>query len=66
MKDDLSPGFIRELLAAQGCPIDEADAALIAANLGAQLRTAHHAYGELAFEAEPSGFDAAMRQGAIR
>ena len=66
MQDELSPSFIRQLLAAQGCPIDEADAALIAANLGAQLRTAHQAYGDLAFEAEPSGFDAAMRQGAIR
>ena len=40
MQDDLSPSFIQQLLAAQGCPIDEADAALIAANLGAQLRTA--------------------------
>ncbi len=66
MQDDLSPDFIQQSLAAQGCPIDEADASLIATNLGAQLRTAHHAYSELAFEAEPSGFDAAMRQGSIR
>lgn len=66
MQDDLSSGFIRQLLAAQGCVIDEADAALIAVNLGAQLRTAHQAYGDLPFEAEPSGFDAAMRDGAIR
>jgi len=66
MQDDLSPGFIQQMLAAQGCTIAPADAALIATNLGAQLRTAHDAYGELAFEAEPSGFDAAMRQGAVR
>lgn len=66
MEDNLSPGLIQQMLAALGCTIDDADAALIAANLSAQLRTAHSAYGELAFEAEPSGFDAAMRQGALR
>lgn len=66
MQDDLSPVFIQQMLAAQGCAIDPADAALIATHLGVQLRTAHDAYGELAFEAEPSGFDAAMRQGALR
>jgi len=66
MQDNLSPGFIQQMLAAQGCTIADTDAALIATNLGAQLRTAHDAYGELAFEAEPSGFDAAMRQGAVR
>ena len=66
MQDDLSPSFVQQMLTAQGCTIDDSDAALIAANLGAQLRTAHDAYGQLAFEAEPSGFDAAMRQGALR
>ncbi len=66
MSEDLSADFVQQLLAAQGCPINPADAALIAGNLSAQLRTAAPGYDALAFEVEPSGFDGAMRQGAIR
>ena len=66
MPDNLSPELIEQMLAAQSCAIKTEDAALIAANLGAQLRTASAGYDALAFEAEPSGFEVAMRQGAIR
>jgi hypothetical protein len=66
MTDDVSPEFIQQLLAAQGCQIAQADAALIAGNISAQLRIASPDYANLAFEVEPSGFDAAMRAGAIR
>ncbi|MFM7567097.1 MAG: hypothetical protein ACKO8O_00150 [Betaproteobacteria bacterium] len=66
MSDNLSPEFVEQMLAAQSCAVKIEDAALIAANLSAQLRTASAGYDTLAFEAEPSGFDVAMRQGAIR
>lgn len=46
--------------------IAQADAGLIAANIAAQLRVASPDYDRIGFEVEPSGFDAAMRRGALR
>ena len=66
MTDDLSTEFIQQMLAAQGCEIAQTDAGLIAANIAAQLRVASPDYDRLGFEVEPSGFDAAMRRGALR
>ncbi len=66
MTDDVSPEFIQQLLGAQGCQIAQTDAAFIAGNISTQLRVAAPDYASLAFEVEPSGFDAALRAGAIR
>ena len=66
MTDTLSAEFIRQMLDAQGVSVDTANAALIAANLGTQLGVASPGHDALAFELEPSAFEAAMRAGALR
>lgn len=66
MADQLSADTIVQILGAQGCAIAPADAAAIAINLNAQLAVAHADYAALAFEREPSHFDAVIRTGAAQ
>lgn len=66
MANQLSADTIVQILEAQDCVIAPADAAAIAVNLSAQLAVAHADYARLAFESEPSHFDAAIRIGAVQ
>jgi hypothetical protein len=52
--------YVAEVLALQGVMASEDAAKAIAPALTAQLATAAAAYASLAFEAEPSGFAAAV------
>jgi hypothetical protein len=52
--------YVAEVLALQGVMASEDAAKAIAPALSAQLATAAAAYAALAFEAEPSGFAAAV------
>lgn len=66
MIETLSAEYVMNILAAQGCKVEAADAAVIASNLSAQLNTAHADYEQLAFEVEPALFDAVIKLGAAR
>ena len=52
--------YVAEVLALQGVMSSEEAAKAIAPALSAQLATAANAYASLPFEAEPSGFAAAV------
>ena len=63
MNHPVTPDYVRAVLAAQGCEIDEIAASAIADNLSMQWRAAVPAYDRLDFEAEPSGFLRALSSG---
>ncbi len=66
MSQNVSAEYIQQVMAAQGCEIAAPDAEIIATTLGNQLGAADHDYKKLAFEAEPSAFNAHLVKGAGR